>query len=479
MTNSLNTVKNLLWKFGERCGAQLISFIVSLILARIIEPALYGQLAIVLAFITIMQVFIDNGLSTCLIQKKDSDDIDFSSVFYFNLLLSVLLYLIIFISAPFISNFYDIPLLSLYIRVMSFNIIISSVKSVQQAYVSKNLIFKKFFFSTILGTIIAAIVSIYMAYHEFGIWALIVNYMLNNTIDTIILWFTVKWRPKKYFSISRLKTLLPFGFTVFLTYLTNSLYGEFRQLIIGKKYSNSDLAYYNRARQFPFLFVENINAAIDGVLFPTMSNVSDDRKEIKEITRSTIKISTYIFAPLLFGLIAISKPLIILLLTEKWSPCIPYIPLFCIIFLFQPLHMANKIAIKSMGKGNVLFKQEIINDVIGVLILLFVFKYGVYAIAVGYLISSFSDLIINCFPNRKLIKYGLINQLIDIAPTLLLGLLMCIIVYLIPTIGFSYLLTIIVKIIVGGVFYIGMSMIFHVQVFYDSINIVKKLLKTQ
>lgn len=476
MNNSLSMVKNLLWKFGERCGAQLIAFIVSLILARIIEPSLYGELAIVLALTTIMQVFIDNGLSSCLIQKKDSDDLDFSSVFYFNLLFSILLYLIVFFIAPYISNIYGTPLLTLYIRVLSLNVVVSSVKSIQQAYVSKHLIFKKFFFSTIIGTIIAAIVSIYMAYHGFGIWALIVNYLLNNFIDTLILWFTVKWRPQLTFSFTRLKSLLPFGITVFLTYFANSIYGEFRQLLIGKKYTSSDLAYYNRARQFPLLFVENINAAIDGVLFPTMSIVSNDKEEIKNITKSTIVTFTYIFAPLLLGLIAVSKPLILFLLTDKWSSCIPFIPIFCIIYLFQPMHTANKIAIKSMGKGDILIKQEIINDIVGILILIISANFGVYAIAIGYLISSTSDLFVNCYPNRRLINYGIFKQFADIIPVIIPAIVMAIIVYFIPSFGLPYFLVLIIKILVGIIIYVVISKLFKIQAYYDSLNIIKKLL---
>lgn len=209
--NKNSIFSNLIWRFAERCGAQFVTFFVSIILARLLEPKVYGTVAIVTIFITILQVFVDSGLGNALIQKKDADSKDYSSVFYANIVFCIVIYILLFLAAPLISAFYNLPELTSMIRVMGFTIIISGIKNVQQAYVSKNMMFKKFFFSTLIGTIVAAVVGIYMAFAGFGVWAIIVQNLVNQLIDTAILWKTVKWRPTREFSFSRLKSLFSYG----------------------------------------------------------------------------------------------------------------------------------------------------------------------------------------------------------------------------------------------------------------------------
>ena len=219
----MKVFSNFIWRFAERCGAQLVTFIVSIVLARILTPSDYGTIALVTVFTTILQVFIDSGLSTALIQKKDADDLDFSSVFYFNFVICIILYLIMFVSAPFIADFYKDSSLVSIVRVISLTLIISGVKGVQQSYVSRHMLFKRFFFSTLGGTIFSAVLGIIMAYAGFGVWAIVFQQLSNNAIDTLILWITVKWRPIKKFSWSRLKNLLSFGWKM----LASSLWIQF------------------------------------------------------------------------------------------------------------------------------------------------------------------------------------------------------------------------------------------------------------
>ena len=362
------TIINLIWRFAERCGAQGVTFIVSIILARLLEPEDYGLLALVTVFTTILQVFVDSGLGSALIQKKDADDIDFSTVFYFNIFCCCILYIGIFIAAPYIAKYYDMISLTYVIRVLSLTIVISGVKNIQQAFVTRKMIFKKFFFATLVGTICAAIAGIVLAYKGLGVWALVVQQLLNATIDTCILWITVKWRPILQFSSKRLKGLLSYGWKLLLSNLINTIYNDIRQLIIGKMYSSLDLAYYNKGKQFPNLIVTNINTSIDSVLLPVMAECQNDKERVKSMTRRSIMTSSYIMWPLMFGLMAIGEPLITLILTEKWLPCVPYMYIFCFVHGMQPIHTANLNAIKAIGRSDIYLKMELIKKSVGIFI---------------------------------------------------------------------------------------------------------------
>ena len=344
------TIQNFFWRFAERCGAQLVTFIVSIVLARILAPEDYGTIALVTVFTTIMQVFVDSGLGIALIQKKDADDLDFSSVFYFNFAVCIVLYALMFLAAPYIAKFYDDNTLVPIVRVISLTIVISGVKGIQQSYVSRNMLFKRFFYATLGGTIFSAFLGIGMAYAGFGVWAIVAQQLSNTAIDTLILWITVKWRPKKMFSWERLTNLLKFGWKLLASSLLDTVYNNLRNLIIGKIYSSSDLAYYNQGDKFPKLIVANINTSIDSVLLPTMSQAQDDRERVKMMTRRAIKTSTYVMAPLMMGLVFCAVPIVKLVLTDKWLPCVFFLRVFCITYMFWPIHTANLNAINAMGR---------------------------------------------------------------------------------------------------------------------------------
>ena len=380
MKNS-NVICNFIWRFAERCGAQLVSFIVSIVLARILAPEDYGTIALVTVFTAILQVFVDSGLGTALIQKKDADDLDFSSVFYFNFVICLILYAGMFAAAPYIAIFYKDATLTPVIRVLSLTIVISGVKGIQQAYVSRNMLFKRFFFSTIGGTILSAFLGIGLAYTGFGVWALVAQQLSNTAIDTLILWITVKWRPKKKFSWKRLKDLLAFGWKLLVSSLLDTAYNNLRNLIIGKMYSSSDLAFYNQGDKFPKVIVTNINTSIDSVLLPTMSNVQDDRDRVKQMTRRAIKTSTYVMAPLMMGLAFCAEPIVKIVLTDKWLPCVPFLRVFCITYMFWPVHTANLNAINAMGRSDWFLRLEIIKKIMGMTILLSTMWFGVMAMA--------------------------------------------------------------------------------------------------
>lgn len=274
---------NLIWKFGERFLAQIVSFIVSIVLARMLMPEDYGVISLILVFITFADVFVTSGFSTSLIQKKDADDTDFSTIFYCSFMISILIYFVLFAVAPIIADFYNTPTLIPILRVFSLRIPISSYNSIQHAYVSRNMLFKKFFFSTLFGTILSGVFGVVAAYHGLGAWALIIQYMTNTIVDTIVLRFTIDWHLKIKFSKQSASSLMKYGWKILVADLSGTFFEQLRSLIIGKVYLTSDLAFYNRGKSFSSLIMDNISTAMMSVLFPDLSNKVDDIQQLKKM----------------------------------------------------------------------------------------------------------------------------------------------------------------------------------------------------
>ena len=297
--------------------------------------------------------------------------------------------------------------------------------------------FKRFFYSTLGGTIFSAFLGIGLAYAGFGMWAIVIQQLSNTAMDTLILWITVKWRPKKMFSWKRLKCLLSFGWKMLASALLDTFYNNIRSLIIGKMYSSSDLAFYNQGDKLPAVVVNNINTSIDSVLLPTLSREQDDRERIKNMTRRAIKVSTYIMAPLMMGLAFCATPVVQLILTEKWLPCVPFLQIFCITYMFYPVHTANLNAIKAMGRSDLFLKLEITKKIVGMILLLSTMWFGVMAMAYSLLVSMITSMIINSWPNRELLKYSFKEQMIDIFPSIALAVVMGVMVSFVNNLGFS------------------------------------------
>ena len=453
----MNVIKNFLWRLAERVGAQGVKLLVELVLARILLPEQYGVIAMVAVFITVFNVFVDSGLGNALIQKKDADDLDFSSVFWFNVVWCVVLYGVLFLISPLVASFYHREELTQILRVLGLQIVISGVKNVYQAYVSRTMQFRKFFFSTLGGTVGAAVIGITMAYRGYGVWALVAQQLFNVLTDTVILTITVKWHPKRIFSFERLKGLLSYGWKLLLSALLDTLYNEARSLIIGRKYTSEDLAFYNRGELFPQVIAANVNTSIDSVLLPTMSREQDERDKVRAMTRRAIMTSTYIMAPLMIGIACIGMPLVRLILTEKWLPCVPYLQIFCASMLFFPIHTANLNAIKALGRSDLFLKLEILKKVIGIALILITMHISVLAMALSTLVNSLICQLINTWPNRKLLNYSYGDQIRDILPNILLAAVMGGCVFVVGLIGLPDWATLLIQVVLGAVLYAGLS----------------------
>lgn len=460
-------ISSLFWKFAERIGAQGVNFIVSLVLARLLAPKDYGLIALITIFISISNVFVQSGFGTALIQKKDADDLDFSSVFYFNIVMSWILYCIMFIAAPHIANFYSEPELKLVIRVLSISLIIAGINSVQQAYVSKTMQFKKFFFSTVFGTLGSAMIGIYLAYRGAGVWALVVQQLFNAIVSTIVIWFSVKWRPKLQFSFKRLKTLFSFGWKMLVSSLLDTTYNELSSLIIGKKYSSEMLAYYNRGKHFPELIINNINGAIQSVLLPTLAENQEQKQRVKEMVRRSIVTSSFIIFPMMIGLATTSEAVITILLTEKWLVCVPFMQINCAIYALYPIHTANLQAINALGRSDIFLKLEIIKKVVGLVVLvitIFCFK-DVMAIAIGTCITSVISSFVNAFPNKKLLNYSYLEQIKDIFPSIMLSVVMGVSVWLIKFLDFNVYIEFVIQVVIGSSLYVIGAKVLRLECF--------------
>ena len=468
MGNEVNKSKvlfSLFWKLMERGGTQGIQFIVQIVLARLLVPNDYGIIALIAIFINIANVFVQSGFNIALIQKKEVNEVDFSSVFYLSLFVAGLLYSILFITAPLIAAFYHISQLIYVLRVLSITLFFGAFNSIQNAVIARNMQFKKLFFSSLGAIVISGIVGITMAYEGFGVWALVGQQLTNQLLITVILWFIVQWRPKLTISFKRLKGLFSFGWKLLVSALIDTLYMNLQSLIIGKMYKPEMLGFYNRGDQFPQVIVSNINGSIQSVMLPTLASAQDNRPRVKSMVRRSIITSSFLLFPMMVGLAVIAEPLVIILLTEKWLPCVPFLQIFCASYALWPIHTANLQAINALGRSDIFLKLEIIKKIVGITILGVSIFYGVYAIALGTLISGIISTFINAYPNLKLLNYSYKEQWKDIMPSLLLALVMGAVIYNFRWFSMTAGLTLIIQVCVGCIIYFGMAKVLKLECF--------------
>lgn len=456
-----STLINLSWKFAERISSQMVSFVVSIVLARILAPSDYGAIAMVMIFVTLANVFVEGGFSSALIQKKDADKLDFSTVFYFSVFFSIILYAVLYIVAPYISQFYGkgYEILTPVLRVIGLQVIIYGANAVQQAYISRRMMFKKFFWSTLVGTIVSAVIGLVMAYLGYGIWALVGQQLSSVVTNTLVLYLVTRKLPGLMFSFQRLKGLFEYGAKILGASFLVNMFLNLRSLVIGKIYSANDLAFFDRGRQFPNLLVTNINSSIDAVLFPKMSQEQDNKERIKQTCRNSIRFSSFVMMPLMLGMAACAEPLIRLLLTDKWIECVPFLQLFCVIYMFYPMHTANMQAIKALGHSETYLKLEIIKKSLELIGLLLVMNISVTAIAINMAVLTTLFTFVNAYPNIKLLNYTFKEQMKDILPSITLSVFMAIIVYYIGKfLTIPNICVLIVQILSGITIYLLLSL---------------------
>ena len=413
-----------LYKFAERAGAQGTSFVISMILARLLLPEEYGIVAMVLVFISICDVFVASGFGKSLIANKNSDYLDFSSCLWFSLGLSVVIYTLVWFSAPLIAAFYHESMLVPVVRVMALRLPVTSLACVQESYTSKNMLFRKFFFSTLTGTLASGVISITMAYMGCGIWALVAQNISREVINALVLWIIVGWRPRAVFSFARLKKIYDFGWKILVIGLIDTIHSQLRNLIIGKRYTAEDLAFYSKGHQFPHTGIMFIEPTISGVLFPALSQVQDDKDQMRDITRRITRVSSYVVFPVMLGLAAMAEPLIRVILTDKWLESAVYLQITCLALLFRPLQFVNNSVIMASGNSALLLKLDILKKAVSILLLGVSMFFGVIWVAWSLVGANLFAALVNIAPNRKILAYGYIDQFGDVCRSLFMALVM-------------------------------------------------------
>lgn len=468
-------LSGLFWKIMENGGVQGVQFIVSIVLARLLSPDEYGIISLITIFITIANVFVQSGFNTALIQKKEADELDFSSVFYLSLGVAALLYAGLFLAAPFIGDFYDKPELSPVLRVLSLVLFFGAFNSIQTAVVSRRMQFRKLFFSSLGAVAVSGVLGIACAALGTGVWALVVQQLSYQLISGVILWFTVRWRPGLLFSWERVKVLFSFGWKLLCSSLIDTVYNNVYGLIIGKIYNSEMLAHYDKGNQFPQLLVNNINGAIQSVMLPALSTSQEEKERMKAMVRRSITTSSFLVVPMMAGLMAVAEPMVSLLLTDKWLPCVPFLRLMCLSYAFWPIHTANLQAINALGRSDVFLKLEIIKKGIGIAALAAGLPFGVYVMVALKPVVSLISTFVNAWPNQKLLGYSLREQWADLLPSFLLSAVMGIAVYALSFLGLGAPATLCLQVAAGVVLYAGLAWVLRVECFRYLLGTVKEL----
>ncbi len=479
--SNIKVISSFLYKLGERSSVQGVSFIIGIILARILSPTDYGILAILLIFINIASVFVQSGMGTALVQAKFADDESNNTVFFISLLIAIIVYVLLFLSAPYISTFYKMPKLSLYLKVLALMLFPSALNTVQLAKLTKEMRFKNIMWSNLSATIVSGFLGVLSALYNYGVWSLIIQQLSYRTIVCIVMWFNVDWHPKFQFDIKKAKALYKFGWKLLVSGLLDTTYNNLQGLIIGRKFNASSLAYYNRGRQFPNLIISNINSSIGAVMLPVLSKNQDNKTYVKDMMRRSIQVSTLLIFPLMAGLAAVADPLIQLLLTDKWLESVPFLQVMCITYAFWPLHTANLQAINALGRSDIFLKLELIKKTYGLtaLAIAVLCFQSVIAIPIASAITVPLGLFVNSYPNKKLLKYGYFEQIKDILPSLVFAIFMGLCVYCIKFVISTLWLLLIVQIVVGIIIYLGLCIIFKIESFNYLVNTIKGFKKSK
>lgn len=411
----------LLWRGLERFGTQLAGLAISIVLARLLTPKDFGLITLIAVFIALAHVFIGGGFAQALVRKPDVSEADYNSVFYLSLVISVLFYVLLFALAPSIAAFYGEPVLIWILRFLSLQIIAGAFNSIQTAVLMREMRFQSSFWCGIITMLVSAIFGIGMALRGYGVWALVVSNLAGQAATTVVLWRLVRWRPVLIFSWSSVRELFGFGSKLLVSGLLDTAFNNIYNFIIGKLFNPTILGYYSRGQSIPNTLMTSVNGTISSVMFPALASCQHDRERLRAIMRRMIKTTTFFVFPMMFGLAAVAKPLVLILLTEKWLPCVPFLQLSCITYAFWPLHVANLQVINALGRSDIFLTLEVVKKALIIGVIIVTFRFGVMAMVAGQAALSFASVFLNAWPNNGLVNYTIWDQCQDILPALLLS----------------------------------------------------------
>ncbi len=464
----------VIWSAVERYSVQGVQFVIQLVIARLLTPHDYGLIGMLAIFMALSQVFIDGGFSNALIQKKDRNEDDFSTVFYINLGISLVAYIMLFIGAPYIASFYKQPLLTPLTRIYSLNLIINSLVAVNKVRLVVAIDFKTQSKISFIAAIISGIAGIFCAYSGMGVWALVVQMMLNSILNVILSFYFVRWFPKLLFSIGSFKRLFNFGSKLLIASIITSIYSNIYNLVIGKQFAASTLGLYTRAQQFSSFVGTNVSGVLQRVSFPILSEIQDDNKRLISAYQKYIGISTWATFPVILGLCGVAKPLIVFLLTEKWVTCVPFLQILCFVVLWDCVTRVNLNLLYVKGRSDWVLKLEFVKKTIAFSILIISMFFNMYVICIGQAVYSFIAFYLNTHYTKKLFNYGFFSQMKDLMPQLMLSLVMmggCLLISELVTIP---IISLIVSFLIGITIYLAGSRVFNLYGYQEISQMVKE-----
>ena len=432
------TVKGVFWSSIDRFSSQGIQFIFSILIARMLLPSDYGVIAMLGIFLAVSQSFIDSGFGIALVQKIDRTETDFSTVFYFNILVACFFYGLLWIISPYIASFYDIPLLESVTKAVALTLIFNALGGIQNAKLTIAIDFKTRAKISLMCTISTGIIGLIMAYKGYGVWALVTQNIANSILNATLLWLFVRWIPQRTFSMQSFRQLFGFGSKLLASGLLDTIYNNIYPLVIGKFFSASTLGVYSRASSLAQYPSSNLTSVLQSVTFPVLSSIQNDEERLGNAYRRLLRMSVFIIFPLMIGLSAVADPFIRLVLTDKWEGAIYLLQIVCFSMMWYPVHAINLNLLQVKGRSDYFLKLEIIKKIIGVSMLCITVPIGIVAMCYGSICTSIICLGVNTHYTWKLIGYGFKRQMREMLPTLLHALVMGAIawtaVQLLPTI---------------------------------------------
>ena len=477
MSLKKKALKGFSWTFFQLFSNQLISFFVSIILARLLLPEEFGLIGMVVIFIALSETLINSGLSYSLIRSENLDEEDYSTVFFFNLLVSLIVYIVIFFLAPYIASFYNQEILTKLIRVYSITFIINAFSTVQTARLTKIMDFKTQMKVSLPSLVIGSSIGIYMAYNGFGVWSLVWNIIIQSLLSSIQLWFWTNWKPTFVFNIEKFKYHFNFGFKLMLSSVLDVVFKNSYAIIIGKYYTASDVGYYNRAESFQMLPVKSLSMVVSKVTFPLFAEIQDDNSKLKDVYKRIMQMVIFIITPCLILMSVLAEPLFTFVFTEKWLPSVPYFQILCVNGILYPLHSYNLQILNVKGRSDLFLRLEVIKKIIMAIVILISFNFGIYGLLYGSILSSIICFFINSYYSGKFLDYSSFNQIKDFSPIILIGLITGFTIYHIDQYFVTYMISDIVRLflgsIIGLVTYLFLSYLFRISSISELKNILK------
>ena len=453
MSLKQKTVSGLLWSFVDTFAGQGLTFIVGIILARILSPREFGLIGMITVFIAVSESFINSGFSSALIRKKDCTNIDFSTVFYFNLAAGILFFLILFFTAPFIAGFFDEPKLKPIVQVLGIVLIIDSLTLIQRTILTKRIDFKLQARISVIASLGSGVIAIVMAYKGFGVWSLVAQRIAKQGLNSIFLWLWNRWKPLLVFSMQSFKELFGFGSKLLVSGLIDTLYRNIYYLIIGKFFSAQELGYYTRADEFQRIPSQNLNGIIGRVSYPVLASIQDDKLRLKNNYQKLIRSTMFITFILMLGMAAAAEPMIITLIGEKWRPSIIYLQMLSFVGMMYPLHALNLNMLQVSGRSDLFLKLEVIKKILAIPTIVIGVIWGIKIMILGMMVNTLVAYYLNSYWSGRFIGYSFKQQVVDILPSFGLALTMAIFVYILGLfLPFSYLWVLIIQIIAGALF---------------------------